>query len=199
LIGRPCDTLKAIMVLGQVIGGLCILLFGRRLFWLFVGGVGFVLGMDLAALLLRDMPHSEVLLIALVGGLVGAVLALAVEELMIGDAGFMAGAYIAGQILIVVMPYPGRNIWVAMLVGGIVGVLLLVALFDWALIVLSSLVGAGLVTQALALSGGIPNIPLPFPFIALTIAGIMVQARLKDREHIPAAIRKDSRVRLRSL
>ena len=172
------------MLLGRLIAGVCVLLLGRRLFWLFVGAVGFVLGMDIAALLFRGMPQSEVLLIALVGGLVGAVLAAALEELMIGVAGFMAGAYLAGQILVMLVQYPGRNIWLAMLAGGIVGMLLLLALFDWALIVLSSVIGAGFIIQALPETSGLTYIV----FLVLVIIGMTVQARLKDREHLPRPI-----------
>src|SRR5438105_1747368 len=115
------------MVLGRLIAGVCMLFLGRRLFWLFVGAVGFVLGMEVVAFVFHDMPHSEVLLIALVGGLVGAVLALALQELMVGIAGFMAGAYIGEQVLLAMMPHPGQNIWLAILVGGIFGALLLVS------------------------------------------------------------------------
>ena len=173
------------MILGRLIAGVCVLFLGRRLFWLFVGAVGFVLGMDVAALLLHGMPHAEVLLIALLGGLVGAVLALALEELMVGIAGFVAGAYIAAQILMALIPYPGRNIWLAMLAGGLVGMLLLVALFDWALIVLSSVIGAGFIIQTLPDTGGLIYIV----YLALAITGMTVQARLKDRENLPRALR----------
>ena len=130
----------------------------------------------------RGMPQSEVLIIALVGGLVGAVLALALEEMMIGIAGFMAGAFLAVQILMMLMPYPGRNIWLAMLVGGIVGAMLFVALFDWAVIALSSLLGASFMVQAVPGPGGFTQVV----FIGLVIVGMMVQARLKDRQHLPA-------------
>jgi hypothetical protein len=174
------------MLLGRLIAGVCILLLGRRLFWLFVGAVGFVLGMDLAASLLHGMPQWERLLIALVGGLVGAGLAAALEELMIGIAGFVGGAYIAAQILVILMPYPGRNIWLAMLGGGILGTLLLQALFDWALIVLSSVIGAGFIVQAVPAGGRATYVI----FLALVLIGMVVQARLKDREHLPRPLKQ---------
>jgi hypothetical protein len=173
------------MILGRLIAGVCALLLGRRLFWLFVGAVGFVLGMDLTAMLFRGLPPLAVVLIALAGGMVGAVLAAALEELMIGIAGFVGGAYVAGQILIALMPFPGRNIWLAMLVGGIVGTLLLAALFDWALIVLSSVIGAGFIIQAVPRAGGSTHVV----FLVLVIIGVVVQARWKDRANLPRAIR----------
>jgi hypothetical protein len=175
-----------VILLGRLIAGTCALLLGRRLFWLFVGAVGFVLGMDGAAMLVRGMPPAQVLLIAVVGGVVGAVLAVAIEELMIGVAGFAAGAYIGGQVLMMLMPYPGRNIWLAMLVGGLVGMLLLLALFDWALIVLSSVVGAGFIVQALPATGSVTALI----FVVLVIVGISVQARLKDRERFQRPVRR---------
>src|SRR5512140_887552 len=168
------------MIIARLLAGICVLFLGRRLFWLFVGAVGFVLGLDVAAQLFRGMPHTEVLIIALVGGMVGAVLALALEELMVGIAGFAAGAYIAAQILITAMPYPGRTVWIAMLVGGIVGAWLFVGLFDWALIALSSLIGAAFIVQAVPAATHVNYIV----FAALVVAGVLVQARLLDREKL---------------
>ena len=169
------------MILARLLAGVCALLLGRRLFWLFVGAAGFVLGMDLAAMLFHDMPRSTVLLIALAGGLVGAVLASALKELMVGIAGFAGGAYLATQLLVVFMPRPGQNIWPAMLVGGILGAICLVGLFDWALIVLSSLVGAGFIVQAFPGRSAMTSVV----FLALVVVGVAVQTRFKDRENLP--------------
>jgi len=173
------------MIVARLIAGVCILFLGRRLFWLFVGVVGFVLGMDIAAFVFHGLAPAEVLLIALAGGLVGAFLAAALEELMIGIAGFATGAYIGAQVLMLLMPYPGRNIWLAMLAGGILGLLLLLALFDWALIALSSIIGAGFIVQTVPPGSGLTYVA----FVVLVIVGMTVQARIKDRENLPPPIR----------
>jgi hypothetical protein len=57
-------------------------------------------------------------------------------------------------------------------VGGIVGTFLLLAVFDWALIVVSSLIGAHLIQSAIVL----PSTGSTIVFIGLAITGILVQA-----------------------
>ena len=57
-------------------------------------------------------------------------------------------------------------------VGGIIGAILLLAVFDWALIVVSSLIGAHLIQSAIVL----PPTGSTLVFIGLAILGIFVQA-----------------------
>ena len=40
----------------NIIAGLAVLFFGRRLFWLFVGGVGFIVGFQIASEVLQGPP-----------------------------------------------------------------------------------------------------------------------------------------------
>ena len=58
------------------------------------------------------------------------------------------------------------------LAGGVIGAILLLLLFDWALIVVSSLIGAHLIQSAIVL----PPSGSTILFIGLAIIGIMVQA-----------------------
>ncbi len=165
------------MTLARLVAGVCALLFGRRLFWLFVGAVGFAFGMDLATRLFAGAPTLVVLTAAVLCGLAGAVLARAAQELMIGIVGFAAGGYLGTQLLLAMMPYPGRNVWFALLGGGIVGVVLLNAVFDWALILLSSLVGAAFIIEGSGAGGR----ATPLTYALLTIIGIVIQATSKQR------------------
>jgi hypothetical protein len=57
-------------------------------------------------------------------------------------------------------------------IGGIVGAILLLVLFDWALIVVSSLIGAHLIQSAIVL----PASGSTIVFIGLVVLGILVQA-----------------------
>ncbi|HVQ21300.1 MAG TPA: hypothetical protein VMS23_09670, partial [Terrimicrobiaceae bacterium] len=50
--------------LAQILAGSALLLFGRRLFWLFVGVVGFIGGMRLGTEAFQGKPELVVLLIA---------------------------------------------------------------------------------------------------------------------------------------
>ena len=73
--------------------GLAVLLFGRHLFWLFVAVAGFVLGVMIAPQLLPGQPDWLILLVALVLGLVGLLLAVVVQQIAIALAGFIFGGY----------------------------------------------------------------------------------------------------------
>ena len=71
--------------------------------------------------------------------------------------------------------------WVVYLVGGMVGLVLVRALFEWALILLSSLAGAGLIVAGVegrvALSQGLAFLLV----IAVAVIGIVVQAGLRGQ------------------
>ncbi len=134
-----------------LIAGALLLLAGRRLFWLFVGIVGFFAGYSLAFQLFHLREPGAQLLLAVVAGLVGIALALFAQKLAIAVAGFLVGAYFVAALL-GVSPNVGSATPtqdLILLVGGIVAAVLAVSLFDMALVVLSSLAGASLVGDAL--------------------------------------------------
>jgi hypothetical protein len=158
----------------EVLVGLVVLTLGRRLFWLFVGAVGLVAGITLATQFFRGQPDWVILLIALGAGLLGALLAIFLQQVAIGLAGFIGGGYIAIYLLNVLGLGPGRQSWLPFVIGGIIGIVLVVALFDWALIVLSSLTGASLIVQATHLRPAITGLA----FILLFVVGVAVQASL---------------------
>jgi MFS family permease len=169
------------MAVPQIIAGILALTLGRRLFWLFVGVVGFVVGITLAPQFLPAEPAWLTLVIAIAIGLLGALLAVFVQTVAIALAGFIGGGYIAMSLLSMAVGETGRLAWVAFVVGGILGVILVTALFDYALIILSSLVGAGLIVQAVDLR------PLfaALLFVVLFVAGAGIQAGLWQRRERP--------------
>lgn len=158
--------------------GLAVLLFGRKLFWLFVAVAGFVLGVVVAPLLLPGQPDWLILLVALGLGIVGAILAIVVQQVAVAVAGFIFGGY----GLVAVLTALGVSIspweWVVYVVGGIIGAVLVLYLFDPALIWLSSLAGAVLISDVVKLS---PPFDLIL-FVVLVIVGIAVQTGLSRRE-----------------
>ncbi len=72
--------------------------------------------------------------------------------------------------------------WWIVLLGGILGALLALIMLDWALIILSSLIGANLVSQALPLDQATTIILA----ILLAISGIVIQSRLLQRPAVVA-------------
>jgi hypothetical protein len=121
------------------------------------------------------------LVAVLVAGLLGAMLAWVAQKVMVVVAGFLAGGYLTHVVVLGWRPdlMPG----IAFVVGGVVGAILLVVLFDWALIVISSLTGAAVVAEALPLTEPWPVLV----FLGLLLVGLLVQSRglvgkKKDRE-----------------
>ena len=165
------DTLRILM-------GAVVLVLGRKLYWLFVGAVGFVLGIALATRFLSGGPQWVILVIALAAGLLGALLAAFLQQAAIAVAGLIGGGY-AGFILAGMIGWDaGRLAWVPIIIGAIIGVVLVVALFEWALIILSSLTGAGLIVEAAHFRPSIAGLL----FVALLVVGIAVQAGLMRGE-----------------
>ena len=159
--------------------GAALLLFGRKVFWLFVAGAGFVAGMSLTSRVLQG-PEWVAVLVGLGIGFLAALLALVLQRFAIGLAGFLVGGYLALQFLT-----PLFNLdqnwwpWLAFVLGGILGAVLVNAVLDWALIGLSSLAGATLITETL----GARHVAGLLVFILLLVIGVAFQVRelRKDR------------------
>jgi hypothetical protein len=154
--------------------GLLLLLLGRKVFWLFTGAVVFVLGMNLLG---RFLPLSttHVFYISVGLGVLAALATVFLQKVFLRIAGFLAGGYIL-MVLAERFPVPeGLPWWLPFVLGGLLGAVLLSFLFEWALIVLSSLTGAFLIVQHLSLEQTTSTIVLA----VLALVGIVVQARGK--------------------
>jgi len=158
----------------MIVLGLIMLVFGRKLFWLFVAIVGFLFGMEFTKLLLVDQPIWVQLLGGLVAGLLGALLAIFVQRVAFILAGFFAGAYFA-LLLAHPLGVAGTGLLLAV-AGGVIGAIVVALLMDWAIIVLSCLVGAGVVVSQLRLR----DMKTAIIFFVLVIIGIFVQAKLME-------------------
>ena len=165
-------------VISIILGG-ALLIAGHRLFWLFVGAAGFIAGFQLAAQLWQG-PELLAIIVGLVVGVIFGLLAIFLQGVAIGVAGFLAGGYILTVLAGMLGLDQGAFSWIVYIIGGIIGVLLVIFLFDWALITLSSLAGASLITQALLLPGGMGGVV----FLALVIVGVIIQGTMLQRERL---------------
>src|SRR5947209_12866256 len=161
----------------SVIIGAAILCFGRKLFWLFVAALGFAVGLEIAAYFMKEPPQWMTLLVALGCGIIGAVLALLLQKIAIAIAGFVAGGRIAWALAAAFFVDHAHYRGITFLIGGIVGALLLLALFDWVLILLSSIEGAHLISSGVTL----PEKGTMILFIALAVIGVIVQSSMFRR------------------
>jgi hypothetical protein len=163
------------MQLFIVLLGLIVLVYGRRLFWIFVTIAGFLAGMEITRVIFDNQPYWVMLLGGAAAGLIGSLLAVFVERIAFALAGFYAGAYIA-LIISHSFGLMGKDLFF-LAVGGLVGGLFSGLLMNWAIILLSSLVGAAAISSQLELDQTFRIIV----FVALVTIGAYTQARSMDK------------------
>jgi len=152
--------------------GIVLLMLGKKLFWLFAGSISFIIGYEYAGLFLEGFPQRNILIIALIMAIIGIVLAFAIQKVGAGIAGFFAGGYVALNIVAELGFLSGWLPWAIFVIGGIVGAVLMYMIFDWAVIVLSSLSGAFFIVTAMNFSMHLTKIL----FVVLACIGCLVQA-----------------------
>ena len=157
----------------QAVFGLAMLSLGRRLYWLFVGGIGFAIGFSLASRFFGESAISTLLLVGLVVGVLAGVAAVLMNRLVLGIAGFLVGGYLFIRLLELVSLGIDAPSWLIFLIGGACGALLVAVLFDWALILLTSLLGAGLLVQLLNTSDRLSLVLI----VVLVVIGCLIQGR----------------------
>jgi hypothetical protein len=164
--------------INAILGGV-LLVAGRKLFWLFVGVAGFVTGFQFTGSFFQG-PEGLSIIVGLIVGAIFAILAIFLQTIAIGIAGFLTGGYVL-QTLTASL---GLDIapWIVYIIGGIIGVILVSFLFDWALITLSSLAGASLAVDAFQLERA------GLVFLILFLAGVIIQGtalRYEERHPHP--------------
>lgn len=163
-----------------ILGGL-LLLFGRSLYWAFVAVAGFLIGGQLAEISLAEQAAWLRLLAAIVAGAIGALLALLAQRVAFGVGGFFAGGYLAALLVRSLQVESNEAAW--LVIGGVIGAVVALLVMDWAIIALSSLVGAGAIVNALALEPAVGAAT----FAILCVVGIIVQAsRMRRAQRMPS-------------
>ena len=169
----------SVPIVGALIGAV-ILFFGRKLLWLCVAAVGFAAGVEIAPHLVQEPSPLLALTVALVLGLIGVLLALFLQKIAIAVLGFLAGGKLAGAIAAAFFVQYAEHSTIIFVIGGIIGAVLLLVLFDWALMVVSSLVGAHLIQSSIVL----PPSGSTIVFIGLAVLGVLVQATSLRRSQL---------------
>jgi hypothetical protein len=159
----------------QLMLGCVVLLAGRNIFWLFIALAGFLVGFELAGIWLA---HESLLLqvtVALGAGLLGALLAVIFERVAFALAGFYTVAYLALIMIDRIGITGGESIII--IVSGLVGALIAALVMDWAIILLSALVGAAAIVATFAMP---PVIEIAV-FTVLVAVGVVVQRTVFTR------------------
>lgn len=163
-----------------VLFGLALLFAGRRIFWLVVGVIGFLFAYDLANRYLAASNNDLRILVGVLAGIFGVVLAIFLQKVAVGLAGFLVGGYLALEL--VGGSFNPSSVTavelIAFFVGGAISAVLALWLFETALILLSSLAGAALVTETLHLE------PARWflAFFVLLVLGVAVQTGIGPRK-----------------
>lgn len=160
--------------------GVLLLLFGRRAFWIFVAVVGFMAGLTFATTIIHGQSELVILLIAIAAGIIGAFLGIMLEGLAILVAGFLAGGYLATTLAATLGISIATGNWIVYVIGGIFGLILVAAVFDWAIIILSVLLGTEIIMPYLISS---VSSYYWLAFLGLVVVGIVVQAGVWHRRY----------------
>jgi hypothetical protein len=166
------------MIFFRLILGIFMLTAGSRLFWLFLGAVGFISGFDLAKKVMQSQPSDIIIIVALLAGLMGALLAVFLQKFAVLAGGFLAGGYLSLRLMELFGLSNNPYHWLLLVLGCIIGAVLMRVLFNWALIILSSGVGSILILQAFPVNLHMTGLP----FVILLILGIAIQAGLFSRK-----------------
>ena len=161
-----------------IIAGGLLLLFGRKLFWLFVAIIGFLVGMMYIPELLPEQPDQVILTVSLIAGLLGALLSVLLQKFAVGLAGLIAGGYVAYYLLENIVINVGNFQWLAILAGALAGAVLAGSMYDWALILITSASGAVAIAQHLPITMPISIVIL----MVLFFVGLIAQGRMKVKE-----------------
>ncbi len=161
------------VTLVSLITGLLLLLAGRKTFWLFLGLAGVAVAVAFVPRILPDLDQQTLLLVSIGAGILGGILAFVFSRVLVWVGGCVAGGYLGVIAWQTVAPGPSFP-WMAAVVGGLLGMLVAKFLFESALVLASSAVGAALLVHVSGLEGTSGLAAL----VVLTAAGIIVQGRL---------------------
>lgn len=157
----------------EILVGLGLLAFGRKLFWVFVGGAGFAAGILLVQAFFPEQPQSTVLIAGAVGAVAGIALAKLVKTVAVAVGGFLGGGVIGlGLARMIGPPVPE---WLGFIVLGILGVVIVKTAFDVAIVLLPAIAGAFLIVRNLPLTESHQAIAV----VVLSVVGILVQRSLQ--------------------
>lgn len=161
----------------SIILGFMLLFFGQKMFWLFVGLIGFLAGFGVAEYYFVGQPDWVIILAGVFSGFLGVVLATYLERIAVSLVGILTGGYLGVSIYLNLFQGPENFMGAAFVLGGIIGGITFILFFDWCLILFSALFGALLITHVLS-----PESPVqPWVFLTLFISGVIVQIRTLEK------------------
>lgn len=152
--------------------GVVLLFAGRKFFWLIVAILGFLFSFQFIQTQFPNVDQETTFVVGAVLGIAGAILAVFVQKMAIALAGFLAGGLI-GTTLWDTLGQNGDLSLFVFIGAGFLGCLLMMFLFDWALVIMTSLMGSALLIEVFELQQqGMAG----FLFLGLALLGIFIQS-----------------------
>ena len=160
------------MLILTILIGFVVLVMGRQIFWVFIAGIGFALGLIYGEQFYAGQPDWMIFAISSIIAILGAVLAYTLQRLAGAIAGFVSGWYIANLLMGYFRVDFGQFDEIAPIIVGIIFAVLILAYFDWSVIIISSLAGSAIIVSGMRLPG---NTELAL-LITFAIVGIVIQS-----------------------
>lgn len=157
-------------MIANIIVGLLLLFMGRKLFWLSMGIMGFLVGVNYAAAFMPQASGLNLFILAIFLGMVGALVAVVFEWVAVMLVGFLAGGYFLINVFSILTAQI-QDAWWLYFIGGIIGMFIMAIAFNWALIGISCAAGAMLIVEHLNVDESLRNLI----FICSLVIGILVQ------------------------
>lgn len=156
-----------------IVVGLVLVLVGRQFFPLFVALLGFAFGYSIASETLTPEQTNEMLAIGVGVAILGAILVMAIRKVVSRFIGLVAGAYAGFMVVGALGMTDGNLVWIVAGVCAALGFLAGRFLFEWMLLVVSVVIGASLVVEAMQWN---QENHAEMAFVGLVILGLIVQS-----------------------
>jgi hypothetical protein len=181
------ETTTLSLILSIALGTI-VLFFGLRLFWLYVGIMGFAIGFVIGEALTTGSSWWLQVVIACVFGVGLSILAILLQKPAAAIAGFIALGMTA-VVLVSVFATPAEWVlWVILAVAGLLGAVLAWALFTPAVIILTSLSGAAGILNAVNSRWEMNDILFLVFWAVLATLGIIVQVMTRRSDSVESQL-----------
>jgi hypothetical protein len=153
--------------------GVILLILGRKAYLISIGILGFLGGLYIFTTFIGTAHDWRSILFALLTGTIGSLLAYALHRAAWVFGGFCGGGVLLYYLRDATGIFASVSPILLFVIGGIAGAILLLLVLDQALILISCLTGAALITYQSRLHG-VQGLLL---FSALFICGVIIQGR----------------------
>ena len=166
------------LIVRGVIGGILLFL-GHELNFLFAGAMAALLAFRLTPLLPVQWPWWSDYVFIIAIGVIAAVVVLLNERV-----GYFISGFLAGGLLLVEYFSPNTLIvpWLIYVIGGVIGALVIGIFTDWALILVTSLIGAAYLLNLFVLPPTLEILIGAGLFIVGAVTQVVIMQQQKQAE-----------------